>query len=118
MADRGDGGILVAITFIEPDETLNTVEAEVGMSLMEAAVKGCVKGIIAECGGVCSCGTCRIYIEEERSRKSVGPPTSDELDMMQFVGETRQDARLSCQLSVTPDLDSLVVRVASKQRGD
>ncbi len=72
--------------------------------------------VVAECGGVCSCGTCRVHLESKASREVVGVPTADERDMMQFVGETRADARLSCQIPVIAELNGLVVRVALKQR--
>ncbi len=107
---------MARITFIEPAGVEHVIDADTGPSLMEAAVKNRVQGIIAECGGVCSCGTCRVYLESKASQEIVGVPTADERDMMQFVGETRADARLSCQIPVTAELDGLVVRVALRQR--
>ena len=41
------------ITFIEHDGIKHEVNAETGMTVMEAAVKNSVPGIEAECGGAC-----------------------------------------------------------------
>ncbi len=38
--------------------TEHVVEAVVGRSVMQAAVDNFVPGIVADCGGSCSCGTC------------------------------------------------------------
>ena len=48
------------VTFISPDGTETTLEARDGDSVMEIAVKNGVKGIVAECGGACSCATCHV----------------------------------------------------------
>ena len=46
------------ITFVAPDGTWHAVDAEVGDSVMNAAGQNGVAGIVAECGGHCSCATC------------------------------------------------------------
>ena len=52
------------ITYISPDGTSTTLEARLGDSVMEVAVKHGVEGIVAECGGACSCATCHVYVDE------------------------------------------------------
>ena len=42
---------MARITFIQNDGTERVVEAEPGMTVMEAAVKNSIPGIAAECGG-------------------------------------------------------------------
>ena len=42
------------ITFIQPSGEPQTVEAEAGRSVMEAASANMIRGIIADCGGCCS----------------------------------------------------------------
>ena len=46
---------MAKITFIQPDGTEQVVDAENGMTVMEAAKKNLVEGIEAECGGACAC---------------------------------------------------------------
>ena len=52
------------ITYISPEGSRYEVEAEVGTTVMENAVKNLVPGIEAECGGACSCATCHVYVDE------------------------------------------------------
>jgi len=67
------------ITYIEHDGTVHTVEAEIGATVMETALKGGVTGIVAECGGSCTCATCMVYVDEAWIEK-VGKRTDEEED--------------------------------------
>jgi 2Fe-2S ferredoxin len=102
------------ITFIQPDGSSQTVEAETGMTVMETARKNDIEGIEAECGGACACATCHVYVEEAW-REKTGSPSEMEEDMLDFAFEVRETSRLSCQIKVTDDLDGLVVRIPEKQ---
>ena len=53
------------VVFVQPTGESQTVDVVPGTSLMTAAVKHGVEGIIGECGGVCMCATCHIYVREE-----------------------------------------------------
>ncbi|HWB44863.1 MAG TPA: 2Fe-2S iron-sulfur cluster-binding protein [Hyphomicrobiaceae bacterium] len=102
------------ITYIQPDGTSQTVEAETGLTVMEVARKNDVEGIEAECGGACACATCHVYVDEAW-REKTGSPSEMEEDMLDFAFEVRETSRLSCQIKVTDDLDGLVVRIPEKQ---
>ncbi len=105
---------MARITFIQPDGTENTVEAEPGMTVMDAAVTNSVRGIAAECGGACSCATCHVYVEDDW-RQATGEPEAMEEDMLDFAFDVRPESRLSCQIKVTSELDGLRVRIPEKQ---
>ena len=105
---------MARITFIEPDGTSQVVEAEPGMTVMEAAVKNSIPGIAAECGGACACATCHVYVDEAW-REATGHPEAMEEDMLDFAFDVREASRLSCQIKVTDALDGLIVRVPEKQ---
>ncbi len=102
------------ITYIEHNGTEHVVDAEVGMTVMEAAIKNKVPGIEAECGGACSCATCHVYVTDSW-RKTTGEPEEMEEDMLDFAFDVRESSRLSCQIRVTDELDGLVVHVPEKQ---
>lgn len=102
------------ITYIESNGTSHEVEAEAGMTVMEAAVKNSVPGIEAECGGACSCATCHVYVSEDW-REKTGQPDEMEEDMLDFAFDVRESSRLSCQIKVSDELDGLVVNVPEKQ---
>lgn len=104
---------MVSITFIEPDDTRKTVQAEPGFSLMEVAVRNNIDGIAAECGGQCSCATCQVYIEGDFFDK-VGAPVDDEEDMLDFSDNRQPNSRLGCQVEVTGDFDGMIVQVVGR----
>ena len=105
---------MATITFIENDGTAHTIEARCGRSIMENAVKNSVPGIVAECGGSQTCGTCRIYVPEEWQAR-MDLPTADELAIIEFAEDETPGARLSCQIEMKEELDGLVVRMPEKQ---
>ena len=53
------------ITYIEHNGTQHEVDAEVGVSVMQAAIDNLVPGIDADCGGECSCATCHVMVKED-----------------------------------------------------
>lgn len=66
-----------------------------GQSVMDAAVRANLEGIVAECGGSLICATCHVYVQEG----AWPAPSDDELAMLEFVAaERRAASRLSCQL--------------------
>src|SRR3989475_10958844 len=99
---------MVKITYISVDGAPRTVDAEVGSTVMETAIKNGVPGIEAECGGACACATCHVYVDEAWRGKT-GEAAPMEQDMLDFAYDVRPNSRLSCQIKVTPDLDGLVV---------
>ena len=102
------------VTYIEPSGTRKVVEARSGTTVMEAAIDHGVEGIVAECGGACSCATCHVYVEPPWTAK-LTPPDAQENGMLECVLDRQTTSRLSCQLVLTDALDGLVVRVADEQ---
>lgn len=107
-------GQMPKITFIQPDGQSQTVEAESGLTVMEAAKVNDIAGIEAECGGACACATCHVYVDDNW-RAATGKPSEMEEDMLDFAFDVREESRLCCQIKIAPELDGLVVRVPAKQ---
>lgn len=106
------------VTFIEHDGTAHSVEAQLGLSLMLAAITNNVPGIDADCGGECACATCHVYIEpdwQQRVTEISGPPNAQEASMLSFAATTQASSRLACQIIVTETLDGLSVRMPDGQ---
>ena len=100
------------ITFVDHRGDARSVEIPVGYSLMEGAVDNDVAGILADCGGACSCATCHVYVGEGWMEK-VGLPDDVEEALLDMVDDVRQpNSRLSCQIPVRADLDGLELTVA------
>ena len=102
------------ITFVAPDGTRFDIDADAGATLMETAVRNSVPGIEAECGGACACATCHVYIDE-KFMSVVGEPEIMEEDMLDLAYDTRATSRLSCQVTITDEMDDLVVTVPDRQ---
>ena len=105
---------MVKISYIEAGGAQHEVDAEVGGTLMTVAVGHGVPGILADCGGSCACGTCRIYLDEAWIGK-LGGPSDIESATMDGYDDPTQGKRLACQVAVTDDLDGLVVRLPASQ---
>ena len=102
------------LTIIEFDGTEHCLEAEGGRSVMQTAIDAMVPGIMADCGGSCSCATCHCYVDEGWvSRLPV--PESAERDMLECALDPQENSRLSCQIRITPQNDGLIVRLPRSQ---
>jgi 2Fe-2S ferredoxin len=105
---------MVKMTFIEANGSEHAVDAKVGNSLMEAAVHNGIRGLLAECGGACSCATCHVYIDPQWA-SAVGEPGSVEKEMLEMAVARTACSRLACQVMVRADLDGLVARIPENQ---
>lgn len=105
---------MAMITFVEADGTRREVEAEIGSTLMETAIRNGVRGIVAECGGACTCATCHVYVDESWIEQT-GHATVMEEDMLDFAFDVRDESRLSCQVKIKPEFDGMIVHVPSRQ---
>lgn len=96
------------VTFRSPDGGERVVNALGGLTLMEAAVQAGIDEIEAQCGGGMSCATCHVYVPEEwRSR--TGEASEMEAELLEGADFRTAGSRLSCQITLTEDLDGLVV---------
>jgi 2Fe-2S ferredoxin len=91
------------------------VEAAVGDTVMGAAVRNGVPGIVAECGGNCSCATCHVWVDPQFADRT-GPVQEMEEDLLDMaVSERRATSRLACQIRITEELDGLTVEIPPEQ---
>jgi len=102
------------ITYIQPDGSSQTVAADNGTSVMETAIDNDINGIVAECGGACSCATCHVYVDSTWAER-LTPPDPLEDGMLDCVLDRQPSSRLSCQIEVTDAIDGLIVRVPEAQ---
>lgn len=102
------------VTYVQPNGVPKTVDAPAGTTAMEAAVDNDVAGIVAECGGACSCATCHVYVDPAWLDKLPRPEPQED-GMLDCVLDRRANSRLSCQIVLRDSLDGLVVRVADEQ---
>lgn len=106
---------MVRIVYVEHDGTRREVDAEPGMSLMEAAVKNGVASIEGECGGALACATCHVHVPEAWQRLT-GERSEDEIEMLEFAVDPDERSRLGCQIRITEEMDGLTVFTPVSQR--
>jgi 2Fe-2S ferredoxin len=103
------------ITFIHPDQSRTDLETDTGVSVMQAAVREGLEGIVAECGGAAMCATCHVYVDEAFLDR-LPQMSEDEDEMLECTASPRESfSRLSCQLPVSPELDGIVLRLPEDQ---
>lgn len=102
------------ITLIEHGGAVHHLDAAVGQSVMQVAMSNRVPGIIADCGGSCSCATCHVYVDPAWAAR-VPPPSQAERDMIDCALHVKENSRLSCQIELTEALDGIVLTLPESQ---
>ena len=105
---------MAKITYVEHNGKSHTIDVKNGLTVMEGAVQNDIPGIDADCGGSMACATCHVYVKEEWFDK-VNIKSEGEDDMLDQAYEPNKHSRLSCQISVTNDIDGLIVNLPEKQ---
>ncbi|RRQ25648.1 2Fe-2S iron-sulfur cluster binding domain-containing protein [Rhodococcus sp. Eu-32] len=93
-----------------PDGSTSTVDVPAGQSVMDGSVRNNLPGIVAECGGSCSCATCHVFVEGD-SAAAFGDPTPEEADLLEFLEGATPCSRLACQLVLPSDAVTVSVTV-------
>lgn len=104
------------VTFIEANGAKHDVSVSSGINCRDAAVDNDIPGIDGDCGGVCACATCHVYVDPAwlaKTGKTV--PGEMEAELLQFAPDCRDNSRLACQIKMTDALDGLVLHVPEGQ---
>jgi ferredoxin, 2Fe-2S len=101
------------VRVIDRDGAERELDAPNGSALMEP-LRDMDDGVAAICGGMCSCATCHVYVDEEWVSK-LPAPMSDETDMLGDLISRRPNSRLSCQVMLNDSLSGLKVTVAPEE---
>lgn len=102
---------MIRVKLVDRAGSVREIETEPGITLMEAIRDGGIDEMLALCGGCCSCATCHVYIGEADSAHFL-PASADEDDLLDSSENRTPLSRLSCQLFLTPALESLTVTMA------
>lgn len=106
---------MTKVSFVEVTGKTYAVEADSGISAMEAAMRNNVPGIDGDCGGAAACATCHVYVDPAWLAKTGAAGEGMEKDMLEFAEDVRENSRLACQIKLTSELDGLVLRLPEKQ---
>jgi 2Fe-2S ferredoxin len=101
------------VRVVDRDSKERSVEAPSGATLMEP-LRDMDDGVAAICGGMCSCATCHVYVDEAWLSK-LPAAMSDETDMLGDLSSRRPNSRLSCQIVLNDSLSGLKVTIAPEE---
>ena len=98
------------VTYVLADGRELAVDVPIGLTVMDGSVRNNLPGIIAECGGSCSCATCHVYVDEAWSDK-FDEVTDEERDLLEFADDAQPNSRLACQLVMSQEAHGVRVVV-------
>jgi len=105
----------IVLYFKTKDDEVRTVDAVVGDSVMETAIKNDIDEVVAECGGSLICSTCHVYLDDA-TVAIIPEPDDAELDMLEGVAsERRENSRLSCQVIVSEGMAEHTIHTPDDQ---
>ncbi len=102
------------IHFFQIDGTTITVDAPIGLSVMEIGVKHSMDKIDGACGGSLACATCHVYVHPDWWDKVLpdeGDVSEEEEDMLDLAFNLSKKSRLSCQIIMREELDGLTLAI-------
>lgn len=105
---------MIEVTFVQPDGEAATYYGRVGETLMDVALDNGVQGILAQCGGGCTCCTCHGYIDTA-FLQHLPNPRNDEVDMLEYAWQPKSNSRLLCQIPLSTSLQGVRVCVPARQ---
>ena len=102
------------VTYVEADGTRHLIEVPNGTNLMQGALNYMVPGIEGDCGGLCACATCHVYIPKEWSERC-GAQEELEEGILEFAFDVDERSRLSCQIEMSDELAGLEMYLPERQ---
>mmetsp|Transcript_5534 Transcript_5534/g.6428 ORF Transcript_5534/g.6428 Transcript_5534/m.6428 type:complete len:169 (-) Transcript_5534:1540-2046(-) len=99
----------VKITFRDKDGDTETVEANVGDSILDVAFDHDIE-IEGACGGEIACSTCHVILDQT-TFDSLPEAEEEEEDMLDLALGLTNTSRLGCQVIVTEEMDGITVQL-------
>ena len=104
------------VVLVEADGNEFRIEVASGTTARDAAVNSSVPGIDGDCGGVCACATCHVHVDPKWiDIVGTAAPGSVEAGLIQFAEGSTDASRLACQVTITPELNGLVLHIPKGQ---
>jgi 2Fe-2S ferredoxin len=87
------------------------IDADAGLTVMEAIRDDGIDELLALCGGCCSCATCHVYVDPGFT-DALPTMSEDENDLLDSSEHRNERSRLSCQIRLVDKLDGLKIEIA------
>jgi ferredoxin, 2Fe-2S len=103
-----------SIHFIKPNGEKITVDAPLGLSVLEIAHQNSID-LEGACEGSLACSTCHVVVDEAWF-EVLPTATEDEEDMLDLAFGLTMTSRLGCQIIITEELDGLILKLPAATR--
>lgn len=100
---------VVQVTFISADGARLAAQGADGARLLEVA-QGAGMPLEGTCEGQMACSTCHVIVAPDWFAR-LKPASADEEDMLDLAAGVTGTSRLSCQITLTAELEGLEVRI-------
>lgn len=101
---------MINISVKDLDGEVHEIQVNEDDNLMEA-LREYEWGVPAICGGLCSCGTCHVYIDTQWLDK-FQQADPDEQDLLDVFDSASDNSRLSCQMNLREAHNGLSLTIA------
>ena len=106
---------MIKVTFISADgDNEQVIETKEGDCLLDVA-QAAGQSLEGTCEGQMACSTCHVIVDKEYFEK-LPRASEDEEDMLDLASGARRTSRLSCQITLTADLDGMIVNIPTESR--
>ena len=105
----------ITVHLVESNGVRHTLAAALDQSLMRAAVAAGIDGIKADCGGMMTCATCHVYVDDGWLARLAAPSQDEDAMLEMTAAPRRPTSRLSCQITLSADLDGLTATMPETQ---
>ena len=96
-----------------PQGDVHEINADANTTAMVAIRDAGVDGLLALCGGLCSCATCHVYVAPECAGM-LDDMSDDENELLDGSIRRTEHSRLSCQILMTQARSGLRVTIADE----
>lgn len=106
---------MTLVRFLRADGSLDKqVEAEPGQRLLDVAWAA-RQPLEGACEGVMACSTCHVIVDAGDFER-LPPASEEEEDLLDLAAHATRTSRLACQIILTPEMESLTVKVPPEAR--
>lgn len=107
-------GRVFKMTFVEPDGKERVVDAPDGDTVLDIAHANDID-LEGACEGCMACSTCHVIVDPLWHGR-LTPSGEEEDDILDMAFGLARTSRLGCQITITEELDGLVVRLPAGAR--
>lgn len=105
---------MLKMTFLGSNGQRLEVDAPDGLTVLDVAHRNSID-IEGSCEGCMACSTCHVIVDKDWYEK-LPKANEEEEDMLYLAFGLQRTSRLACQITMTPELDGLVVALPSDVR--